>query len=131
VPQLLDLRPGQQVQVRQPAGPATSPAEAEMLFFVKVRIGIDQLDEPGRHLPDGRLDGSALRRMYRHQADPEVGLDIWEADDLADFRRRFPRTGPSTATSSRVTSAVTAPEAMRLLLESRSGEHPTTWPVCE
>ncbi len=96
-----------------------------MLFFVKVRIDIDQIDELGRQLQDGRLDRGALRSTYCHQFDPEVGLNIWEAEDPADFRRRFAPHRAFYRDLVEVTPVVTAPEAMRLLLRSRPGEYPT------
>jgi hypothetical protein len=60
-----------------------------MLFFVKVRIDVERLDELDRRLQDGTLDRTALRATYCYRDDPEVGLNIWEAQDAADLRRRF------------------------------------------
>lgn len=97
-----------------------------MLFFVKVRIDVDQVDELGRHLQDGRLDRSALRSTYCHQFDPEIGLNIWAADDLTDFRRRFAPHRAFYRDLIEVTPVVTPAEAMRSLLDSGPGERMTT-----
>ena len=90
-----------------------------MLFFVKVRIDVDQLDEMGRQLADGTLDRSALQSTYCHRFDPEVGLNIWDAEDPADFRRRFAPHRAFYRDVIEVTPVVTPPEAMQALLESR------------
>ena len=87
-----------------------------MLFFVKVRIDVDQVNELGRALAEGSLDRSALRSTYCHQYDPEVGLNIWEADDLADFRRRFSPHRAFYRDLVEVTPVITPAEAMQLLI---------------
>ena len=86
-----------------------------MLFFVKVRIDVDQVDDLGRALQDGRLDRSALRSTYCHRFDPEIGLNIWEADDPADFRRRFAPHRAFYRDLIEVTPVVTPAEALQLL----------------
>jgi hypothetical protein len=91
-----------------------------MLFFVKVRIDIDTMDEMGRQLADGTLDRSALRSTYCHRFDPEVGLNIWEADSVTDFRQRFAPHRAFYRDLVEVTPVVTPAEAMQMLLESRS-----------
>ncbi|NLT56959.1 MAG: hypothetical protein GXX79_20835 [Actinomycetales bacterium] len=91
-----------------------------MLFFVKVRIDVDQLDDLGRQLGDGTLDHSALRSTYCHRYDPEVGLNIWEADDVTDFRRRFAPHRTFYRDLVEVTPVITPAEAMAALRESRS-----------
>jgi hypothetical protein len=90
-----------------------------MLFFVKVRIDVDGMDEMGRRLADGTLDRTALRSTHCHRYDPEVGLNIWEAADLADFRRRFAPHRAYYRDVIEVTPVVTAAEAMRTIIESR------------
>jgi hypothetical protein len=87
-----------------------------MLFFVKVRIDVDQVNELGRALAEGSLDRSALRSTYCHRYDPEVGLNIWEADDLADFRRRFAPHRAFYRDLVEVTPVITPVEAMQLLI---------------
>lgn len=90
-----------------------------MLFFVKVRIDVDQLDELGRRLQDGRLDRTGLLSTYCHRFDPEVGVNIWEADDDADFRRRFAPHRAFYRDLIEVTPVVTPAEAMSLLSQDR------------
>jgi hypothetical protein len=87
-----------------------------MLFFVKVRIDVDQVNELGRALAEGSLDRSALRSTYCHQYDPEVGLNIWEADDPADFRHRFAPHRAFYRDLVEVTPVITPVEAMQLLI---------------
>lgn len=87
-----------------------------MLFFVKVRIDVAQMVEMGRRLADGRLDRSHLRSTYCHAADPEVGLNSWEADDATDLRRHLAPHRAFYREVLEITPVVTAPEAMQLLL---------------
>ena len=91
-----------------------------MLFFVKVRIDIDQMDEMGRRLADGRLDRSALVSTYCHAADPAVGLNIWQAADVAAFWQQFAPHRAYYEDVVEVTPVVTAAEAMHLLLAARA-----------
>jgi len=86
-----------------------------MLFFVKVRIDVERLDELDAALRGGGLDRSALRATYCHRDDPEVGLNIWEADDPADFRRRFAPHRAFYADVIEITSVVGPAEALQLL----------------
>jgi hypothetical protein len=90
-----------------------------VLFFVKVRIDIAQMDEMGRRLADGSLDRSALRSTHCHRFDPEVGLNIWEADTPAEFWQRFAPHRTYYRDLIEVTPVITSGEAMQLLLESR------------
>lgn len=93
-----------------------------MLFFVKVRIDVARMDDLARRLGDGTLDRGALRSTYCHQFDPEVGLNIWEAKDPVDFRRRFAPHRAFYRDLIEVTPVVTAAEARVLLLESRPSQ---------
>lgn len=87
-----------------------------MLFFVKVRIDVTQMPEMGRRLADGTLDRSALRSTHCYAADPEVGLNIWEAEDATELRRLLAPHRAYYRDVIEVTPVVTAPEAMALLL---------------
>jgi hypothetical protein len=89
--------------------------EADVLFFVKVRIDTAQLDELGRRLADGSLDRSALRSTYCHAFDPEVGLNIWEADSPEEFRRVFAPHRAYYRDLIEVTPVITPAESMGLL----------------
>jgi hypothetical protein len=86
-----------------------------MLFFVKVRIDVTQMAEMGRRLADGTLDRSALRSTYCHAFDPEVGLNIWEAETPEEFRRLFAPHRAYYRDVIEVTPVVTPPEAMAML----------------
>lgn len=86
-----------------------------MLFFVKVRIDVAQMAEMGRRLADGSLDRTGLLSTHCYAADPEVGLNIWSADDAADLRRRLAPHRAFYTDVLEITPVVTAPEAMGLL----------------
>ncbi len=60
-----------------------------MLFFVKVRINMDKLQELGMKLSEGELDTTDLISTYCVKDDPTVGLNIWEAENEDDFRIKF------------------------------------------
>lgn len=91
-----------------------------MLFFVKVRIDVAQMMEMGRRLADGTLDRSHLLSTHCYAADPEVGLNIWQAADAADLRRHLAPHRAFYREVLEITPVVTAPEAMRLLLPDAS-----------
>lgn len=95
-----------------------------MLFFVKVRIDVAQMMEMGRRLADGTLDRTGLRSTHCYAADPEVGLNIWEAEDAADLRRRLAPHRAFYREVLEITPVVTAPEAMRLLLPDVAADAP-------
>ncbi len=89
-----------------------------MLFFVKVRLDTDRLDELAQRLADGSLDRTPLVSTYCHASDPEVGLNIWRAEDVADFRRSFAPHRPYYRDLVEVRSVITPPEALQLLRRS-------------
>jgi hypothetical protein len=61
-----------------------------MLFLVKVRVDKARLAEFGARLQGGALSREAIRSdTYCLDADPAVGYSVWEAEDEADFSRRF------------------------------------------
>jgi RNA polymerase sigma factor (sigma-70 family) len=62
---------------------------------------------------------AALRSTYCHGFDPEVGLNIREADDLADFRRRCTPHRAYHRDLLEVTPVITPAEALQLLLDTR------------
>lgn len=86
-----------------------------MLFFVKVRIDVAQMAEMGRRLADGTLDRSALRSTYCHAFDPEVGLNIWEAETPEQFRQLFAPHRAYYRDVVEVTPVIIPSEAMALL----------------
>ena len=97
-----------------------------MLFFVKVRIDVGQMVEMGRRLADGRLDRSGLLTTHCYAADPEVGLNIWEATDAADLRRRLAPHRAYYREVLEITPVVPAREAMELLLGDAAAAPPDT-----
>jgi hypothetical protein len=61
-----------------------------MIFLVKVRVDTAKLAEFGAKLQGGTLSREAIRSdTYCLDADPAVGYSVWEAEDEADFARRF------------------------------------------
>jgi hypothetical protein len=86
-----------------------------MLFFVKVRIDVDRLDELDRRLRDGSLDRSPLQATYCYRDDPEVGLNLWRAQDAADLRRRFAPHRVYYRDVVEITPVVAPDEALALL----------------
>jgi hypothetical protein len=85
-----------------------------MLFYVKVRIDVSKLAELGRKIQSGEFDAHP-KSTYCLQDDPSVGLNIWEAADLADFERKFAPQREYYADVYEVTPVITATEAQQLL----------------
>ncbi len=90
-----------------------------MLFFVKVRIDIGKLQELGRKIQSGEFQHHP-NSTFCLQDDPAVGLNIWEAEDLQDFEKKFAPQKEFYAEVYEVTPVVTALEAQKLLIEQLS-----------
>ena len=87
-----------------------------MLFFVKVRIDVRKLAEFGRKIQSGALNTHPTS-TYCLKDDPSVGLNIWEAEDLDDFERKFASHREYYAKVYEVTPVITATEAQQLLMK--------------
>jgi hypothetical protein len=87
-----------------------------MLFYVKVRIDVRKLAELGRKIQRGEFN-SHPKSTYCLQNDPSVGLNIWEAEDLDDFERKFAPQREYYAEVYEVTPVITATEAQQLLVK--------------
>jgi hypothetical protein len=88
-----------------------------MLFFVKVRINVDKLEELGHKLSSGELDITPIQSTYCVQDDPTVGLNIWEAEDQADFEARFEPHKAYYADVMEITPVMTPEESQKMLME--------------
>ena len=93
-----------------------------MLFFVKVRLDLTKFAEMGRKLQSGELDRTAIKSVHCPQADPTVGLAIWEATDRADFDQKFAPHRPYYAEVAEITPVVTSPEAQQLIIQQLAAE---------
>jgi hypothetical protein len=87
-----------------------------MLFFVKVRIDTSKLAELGQKIQSGAFEHHP-QSTYCLKDDPAVGLNIWEAEDMEDFERRFAPQRAYYAEVYEVTPVVTAVEAQQMLIE--------------
>ena len=90
-----------------------------MLFLVKVRVNTDSLFEYGQQLQSGSITTHPLS-TYCLADDPEVGLNIWEADDRDSLNEAFAPHAPYSRILE-VVPVITAQEAQRLLIERTSG----------
>ncbi len=86
-----------------------------MLFFVKVRLDLNKLGELGQRLQAGTLPTHPIS-TYCLQADPAVGLNIWEAADSEVFEQAFAPHRAYYAEVLEITPVITAPEAQRILM---------------
>ena len=93
-----------------------------MLFFVKVRVDINTLAEFGQKLQSGELDTSSVKSStYCIKDDPTVGLSIWEADDKADFDKKFEPHKKYYADVLEITPVIPAEESKKILMEHMTG----------
>ncbi len=88
-----------------------------MLFFVKVRIDVDKLLEFGQKLQNGELDTRSMQDTYCLEADPAVGLTVWEADDQADFEAKFAPLEAYYAEVLEITPVIPARQAQQVLMK--------------
>ncbi len=86
-----------------------------MLFFVKVRVDPARLVEFGQQLRAGAFQHHPLC-TYCLQADPAVGLNIWEAESREAFEQAFAPQREYYSAVLEVVPVITAQEAQRVLL---------------
>jgi hypothetical protein len=87
-----------------------------MLYFVKVRIDLNKLAELGKKISSGGFEANP-QSTFCLKGDPAVGLNIWEAEDDADFERKFAPHREYYAEVYEVTPVITAVQAQQLLVE--------------
>lgn len=92
-----------------------------MLFFGKVRIDVNQLEELGQKLQTGELDTSWFKSTYCLQDDPTVGLNIWEALDRADLEQKLAPHKKYYAEVTDIAPVITPSEAQKRLIQQMAG----------
>ncbi len=92
-----------------------------MLFFVKVRVDINKLAEFGQKLQTGVLRTHPVS-TYCLQADPAVGLNIWEAKDQEAFEKAFAPHREYYSAVMEITQVITPQEAQKILMEQIAGD---------
>lgn len=60
-----------------------------MLFYVKVRIDTKKVMQLLEAMESGELNSSHVKTTYCLKEDPAVGINICEATDLEDLKRRL------------------------------------------
>lgn len=86
-----------------------------MLFFVKVRLDVNKLGEFAQRLQAGAFSAHPIS-TYCLQADPSVGLNIWEAADREAFERAFAPQREYYAEVLEVIPVITPQEAQQILV---------------
>jgi hypothetical protein len=86
-----------------------------MFFFVKVRVDSKKLPEFGQKLKAGAISTHPLS-TYCLKNDPSVGLNIWEAEDLASFEKAFTPHREFYSEIMEVTPVILPEESMKLLM---------------
>ena len=87
-----------------------------MLYFAKVRIDLEKLEELGRKLASGELDTTPLRHTVCQQNDPAVGMSVWEARDERHFQELFAPFREYYAEILELEPVTTAREAQQALM---------------
>jgi hypothetical protein len=90
-----------------------------MLFFVKVRLDTGKMVDLGKKLQAGVLPTHPLS-TYCLKDDPAVGLNIWEAEDRADFDRKFAPHREYYSEIIEVTPVILPQESMGILMKQIS-----------
>lgn len=87
-----------------------------MLFFVKVRINLDQLTRFAQDLQNGSITTHPVN-TWCLKDDPTVGLNIWEAESRQAFEAAFAPHKAFYSEIFEVTPVITAQESQKLLME--------------
>jgi hypothetical protein len=91
-----------------------------MLFFVKVRVDVTKLAELGQKLRAGALRTHPVS-TYCLQADPAVGLNIWEAESQEAFEQAFAPHKEYYSAVMEIVPVITPLEAQKILMEGMMG----------
>jgi hypothetical protein len=94
--------------------------ESKMLFFVKVRVDMSKLVELGQKMQRGEFKTHPMS-TYCLKEDPSVGLNIWEAADLEDFKQKFAPHREYYSEVFEITPVLTAVEAQQVLMKQIKG----------
>jgi len=87
-----------------------------MLFFVKVRLDTGKMVDLGKKLQAGEIPTHPVS-TYCLKDDPAVGLNIWEAEDRADFDRVFAPHKDYYSEILEVTPVILPQESMKILMK--------------
>ena len=88
-----------------------------MLFFVKVRIDLNKLDELGKKLQSNELDLSNVLSTYCLEDDPSVGLNIWQSENREEFERVFAPHKQYYSEIIEIKTVITPAESQKILME--------------
>ena len=58
-----------------------------MFFFGKVRVNTERLTEFGQKLFNNELQRNHVKFSFCLKNDPEIGLNIWEAENRAELEK--------------------------------------------
>ena len=86
-----------------------------MYFFVKVRVDVHKMAAFGQKLQSGAITTHPLS-TYCLEDDPSIGLNIWEAEDLAGFEKAFLPHREFYSEIIEVAPVITSQEAMKALM---------------
>jgi hypothetical protein len=89
--------------------------ESDMYFFVKVRFDATKILEFGEKLQEGTITTHPLS-TYCLLDDPSVGVNIWEAQDRADFEKVFASHREFYSEIIEVAPVITPQESMKILV---------------
>lgn len=92
--------------------------QAQLYFFVKVRIDVAKMPELGQKLQSGELDTSNTLITYCIKDDPSVGVSIWKANSKEEFENVFSKHRLYYKEVMEVTPVVAPTEAMNLILKT-------------
>ena len=90
-----------------------------MLFFVKIRLDVDQLIEYGKKLQSGEIHTHPVS-TYCLKGDPTVGLNIWEAEDQETLNKVLAPHQPYYSEIMEIAAVIFPQAAQQILLERLS-----------
>lgn len=87
-----------------------------MLFFVKMRLDVNQLMEYGKKLQSGEIHTHPVS-TYCLKGDPTVGLNIWEAEDRETLNKVLAPHQPYYSEILEIAAVISPQAAQQILIE--------------
>jgi hypothetical protein len=88
-----------------------------MYFFVKVKIDLNKMPELGRKLQSGELKRNHIVSTFCLANNPDIGLNIWEAESKEMFEMEFNKHKYFYSEVLEISPVIKPDEAQKILMK--------------
>ncbi|MFZ0454794.1 MAG: hypothetical protein WCE54_11675 [Ignavibacteriaceae bacterium] len=88
-----------------------------MFFYGKVKVNMDMLSEFGQKLSNNELNRSHVRAAFCLKENPEIGLNIWEAESRAELEKILITYKPYFSQVIEIKELITPQESFAFLIQ--------------